>query len=432
MLFKNIDYCDENFTVRRGNIAVRGDAIVSVSAEPPRGDFGEVIDGGGRLLLPGLVNAHCHVPMTLLRGYGEGLPLDRWLNERVYPFEDLMTDEDAYWAGLLGIAEMLACGVTSFSDLYNFCESIAEAVKVSGIRANLSRGLVSFDGGALRDSFRFAEAVRLIDGWHGAENGRILVDASIHAEYTSHEGFVRDLAAYAKERGVGVHIHLSETKKEHGECVANRGVTPAEYFARAGVFDSRVTAAHCVHVTDSDMELLRQYNVTAVHCPSSNLKLGSGVAPIPKLLEKGVNVALGTDGASSNNNLNLFEELHLAAMLHRGAAMNPSLLPPAETLKIATANGAAAQGRGDTGVIREGYKADFAVLSLNKPHLTPVHDLLSDAVFAAQGSDVELTVVDGKILYRDGKFLTFDVSEAMEKSAAAARRIADSLRQSDE
>ncbi|MDR3278290.1 MAG: amidohydrolase family protein, partial [Oscillospiraceae bacterium] len=192
-------------------------------------------------------------------------------------------------------------------------------------------------------------------------------------------------------------------------------------------FDSRVTAAHCVHVTDSDTALLRRYGVTAVHCPSSNLKLGSGVAPVPKLLEKGVNVALGTDGASSNNNLNLFEELHLAAMLHRGVAADPSLLPPAEMLKIAAANGAAAQGRGDTGVIRAGYKADFAVLNLNKPHLTPAHDLLSAAVFAAQGSDVEMTVADGKILYRDGKFLTFDVFEAMERSAAAAKRIAATL-----
>jgi 5-methylthioadenosine/S-adenosylhomocysteine deaminase len=365
--------------------------------------------------------------MTLLRGYGEGLPLDRWLTERVYPFEDKMTDEDAYWASLLGIAEMLASGVTSFSDLYNFCESIGEAVKISGIRANLSRGLVSFDGGALRDSFRFAETARLIDNWHGAENGRILVDASIHAEYTSHEGFVRDLAAYAKERGVGVHIHLSETKKEHDECVANRGVTPAEYFARAGVFDSRVTAAHCVHVTASDIALLREKNVTAAHCPSSNLKLGSGVAPVPTLLEKGVNVALGTDGASSNNNLNLFEELHLAAMLHRGVAMNPSLLPPAEALRLATVNGAAAQGRRDTGLIKPGFKADFAVLNLNRPHLTPVHDPLSSVVFSAQGSDVEMTVADGKILYRDGKFLPFDVFEAMEKANAAARRIADSL-----
>jgi 5-methylthioadenosine/S-adenosylhomocysteine deaminase len=365
--------------------------------------------------------------MTLLRGYGEGLPLDRWLTERVYPFEGRLTAEDVYWGTLVGVAEMLRSGVTSFTDMYDFCDSICRSVELSGIKANISRGLVSLDGSPLRDSPGFYEAADVIDKWHGAAGGRIVADASIHAEYTSHEGFVRDLADFAKSRGVGVHIHLSETEAEHRDCIARHGVTPAGYFQKMGILNSRTLAAHCVFATERDIAILHEHGATAAHCPSSNLKLGSGIAPVPKMLAAGLNVAIGTDGASSNNNLNMLEELHLTGLIHKGFSRDAALLPPAELLRMATVNGARAQGRGDTGAIRAGYKADLAVLDLDRPHLVPAHDILSNVVFAAQGSDVVMTVVDGKILSRDGEFLTFDVRGAMERARAAARRIAEEL-----
>lgn len=445
MIFNNINYLAEDFTVRRACIAVQGERITFIGNAPPaiKGrplELGEVVDGTNRLLIPGLVNAHSHVPMTLLRGYGEGLPLARWLNEKVFPFEDKMTAEDIYWGSLVGIAEMLASGVTSFSDMYSFCDEICEAVLLSGIKANISRGLVEFGDGGLAESFRHDESLRLIDKYHGAGDGRIITEASIHAEYTSTERIVRELAQFAQERGLGVHIHLSETRSEQAEGLARRGVTPTQYFEDCGIFSSRVTAAHCVHVTDADIEILARNNATVAHNPTSNLKLGSGIAPIPKLLAAGVNIALGTDGASSNNNLNMFEEVALAALIQRGVAENAELMPPAEVLRMATLGGAIAQGRAirnnapqpannaaRTGAIKVGSKADFAVLSLNKPHHAPSFDLASGLVSTAQASDVEMTVVDGRIVYRDGECLLFDVREAMEKARAAAERIASEM-----
>jgi 5-methylthioadenosine/S-adenosylhomocysteine deaminase len=427
MIFRDISYLAEDFTVRRGNVVTRGDTIEYIGGDLPEGDFGEVISGADRLLLPGLVNAHCHVPMTLLRGYGEGLPLQRWLNEKVFPFEDKLTAEDVYWGSLVGIAEMLASGVTSFSEMYSFCEDICEAVRISGIKTNISRGIVSFDGSGLFGSERHDESEHLIDSWNGMAHGRIITEVCIHAEYTSNERLVREQAMFAKACGVGIHLHLSETRSEHDECVAKRGITPAKYFEECGIFESRVTAAHCVHITDADMDILARNGVTVVHNPTSNLKLGSGIAPVPRMFAAGVNVALGTDGASSNNNLNMFEEMHLAALIHRGVAENPELMAAKEVIAMATTNGAKAQGRDDIGIIKVGNKADFAVISLNKSHSVPNHDLISSVVFAAQASDVEMTVVDGKVLYRNGEFITFDVEEAKQKAKKAAARIAAEL-----
>ncbi|MDR0915738.1 MAG: amidohydrolase [Oscillospiraceae bacterium] len=427
MLFRDISYLDEHFELRRGSVLVEGAVIAAITDAPPSDYRGEIIDGTDRLLIPGFYNTHCHVPMTLLRGYGEGLPLQRWLNERVFPFEERLTDEDVYYGSLVGIAEMLASGCVSFTDMYDHCESIAQAVVETGIKANLSRGIVEFGGGGLYGSMRHAEAVSLIDRYHGASDNRIICEAAVHMETTTNERVVRESAEFAKSRGLGVHIHLSETKKEHDDCVNARGVTPARYFEDCGLLDSRVTAAHCVWVTDEDIEILARHHVSAAHCPSSNMKLGSGVARLPELIERGVLVSLGTDGASSNNNLNMLEELHLMSMIHRGVRRDPELLPPSETLKIATRNGALAQGRQDCGLVKVGFRADLAVLRLDTPHMMPVHDPLTDVAFSAQSSDVAMTVVDGKIVYRDGVFAGFDVRDALNHAVKSARRIADEL-----
>jgi len=430
MIFRDIDYIDEDFTVKHGCITIEGDLITAISESMPQGDlsgFGEIINGAGKLLMPGLVNSHCHVPMTLLRGYGEGLPLDRWLNERVFPFEDKITPDDTYWGTLLGIAEMLRSGVTSFTEMYALCGSICEAVELSGIKINISQAVLEFSDGKLSDNSRFKASEELINTWNGAAQGRIVTEASIHAEYTSNPEIVSDYALWAKSRGVGMHLHLSETESEHIGCKERHSITPAAYFDKLGVFDMRTTAAHCVWVETADIATLAGHDVTATHCPSSNMKLGSGFAPIPAMLRAGVNVALGTDGASSNNNLNLFEEMHLAGLIHKGYNRDASLLPAAEVLKMATVNGARGQGRTDTGLIKEGYKADLVMLDIDKPHLTPRFDFLSNLVFSAQSSDIVMTVVDGRIVCKDGHVLTFDVSEAIEKAFKAAMRIADEL-----
>jgi 5-methylthioadenosine/S-adenosylhomocysteine deaminase len=409
MIFSNIAYLAADYSVKRGYIATLDGIVTYIGGKPPddlatanKSLYGEVIDGTNRILLPGLVNSHCHVPMTLLRGWGEGLPLDRWLNERVFPFEQHLTPEAEYWGSLVGIAEMLASGVTQFWDMYDFCESICNAAETAGIRIHPSRALISFDGSPLKGSKRFEEAERLMN----RRGDLITPEVSIHAEYTSHESYVREAAEFAKSFGAAVHIHLSETAKEHNECIARHGVTPAAYFERTGLFDSPTTAAHCVHVTTADIEILKAHGVTAVNNPTSNLKLNSGIAPVKTLIDSGVNVALGTDGAASNNNLNMFEEMHLSALLNR--------LSPAEALKIATRNGK----------LSVGGNADFAVLNLDKPHLRPSHDLLANIVFSAQASDIEMTVVAGKIVYRDGKTLGFDVQEAMSNAEREAYRIA--------
>jgi 5-methylthioadenosine/S-adenosylhomocysteine deaminase len=427
MLFSDIEYCDENFVQQRGYIAVKDGRIASVTKEKPPGDLGELIAGEGRFLIPGLVNAHCHVPMILLRGYGEGLPLDRWLNERVFPFEDKITDEDAYHASLVGIAEMLASGVTSFSDMYDHCCNIAEAVLRSGIKANIARGVVAFGDDGFYGTLRYEESLELIDKWNGKGGGRIITETALHSEYLTNGKAVRELVEFCVSRGLRSYTHLSETKKEHAECVGRHGRTPARYFEATGFFKLPVTVAHCTHITDDDIAVLGKHEISVAHCPTSNLKLGSGVAPLQKLADAGVNVALGTDGASSNNNLNLFEEMHLAALIHRGVGQDPDILPPSDILRMATRGGAIAQGRLDTGLIKEGYRADFAVVDFGRPHLSPSHDHVANTVYAAQASDVEMTIVDGRIVYRDGRFANFDVADAMAKSVAAAARITGEL-----
>jgi len=427
LLFKNIYYTDENFEIQTGSVEVEGKYISRVYDNAPENYAGTVIDGAGKILIPGLVNTHTHVPMTLLRGYGEGLALQEWLNDKIFPFEGRMTDEDAYWGALVGIADMLSCGVTSFTDMYDHTQFVARAVKETGIKANLGRGIVEFGGGDLYSSPRHREAVELIENWQGACGGRIICEASLHAEYTSNETVVRQMARFAKNSSLGIHLHLSETHREQDDCVLSRGVTPARYFEDCGIFENRTTAAHGVWLTDEDMDILASRAVTVAHCPASNLKLGSGIAKVPDMLKRGVAVSLGTDSASSNNNMNLLGDLRLAAMIHPGVTRDPLCITAKDVLRMATVVGAKAQGRTDCGLIKEGYRADLAVLNMKNPHMMPVHDVLTDIVYSAQQSDVETTIVDGEMVYHNGVFTMFDADEAIEKACQSAKRIASEL-----
>lgn len=412
VLFKNAMLLDG----KRYNVQVKGERIAGVSPFDCEKEIGEgydrIIDCKNRLLIPGLYNLHCHVAMGLFRGYGEDMPLDRWLNERIFPAEDRLTERAVYVGSQYGIAEMIRGGIVSFSDMYYFCDQTALAVEQSGIKANISRSVVSFDPNAdFKKDSRLIECTSLYDTCHGRAEGRLRVDLSLHAEYTNVAGMCRILAEQAKERGAGMHIHLSETKSEHEACIARHGMTPAAFFAANGVFDVPTTAAHCVFVDENDARLMAEKGVTAAHNPASNLKLGSGVMPLAMLQRAGVNIALGTDSSASNNTLDVMKEMYLAAILHKGVNHTPEAFAAGDFIRMATVNGARAQGREDCGEIAEGYKADIVLIDLDALNMYPIYDPIYALVYAGNARDVKMTMVDGRILYENGEYQTIDIEK---------------------
>ena len=413
MLFEHIDYLDENFEVQKNAfIGIKDGKIAYIGTEKPQEDFGEVYNGKHGLMMSGFVNAHSHAPMTLLRGYGENLPLDRWLNEKIFPFEDKLTDSAIAASTTLACAEMIRFGTVSFSDMYFFSQTMAKSILDSGIKCNLSRGLTVFSEQDYEQLEAYKDNMDLLKNYQNAGNGRLKIDLCIHGEYTTTPKVVEAVAKHAKSENVNVHIHLSETKKEHEECKQRHGKTPAKYFADLGLFDQPTTAAHCVWVEDEDIELFKKYGVTVACNPVSNMKLASGFAPIPKMLEKGINIALGTDGCASNNNLNIMQDLYLFALLYKGVTGDPTVVTPKQALSAATLNGFKSQGRMDSGKISVGQKADIIVINTDVPNMYPATDIACNLVYAAQGSDIKLTMVDGKVLYRDGEYLTIDIEKA--------------------
>lgn len=405
-------------------LGVDGDTIDYIGTEPPQPPYDREKDLSGRLLLPGLINCHGHSPMVLLRGVGSNLTLQEWLFGKIMPIEDKLTAQNIKTGNQLALLEMISTGTTSYSDMYFEPQTAVENALACGIKANISRPVQCFNPDeTYAENFRARESIQLFQDFHGAGDGRLRIDFSVHAEYTCFEHIVGPYSADCKSLGGRMHIHLSETKKEHDECVEKYGKTPAKWFCDLGTFDSPTAAAHCVFVTEEDMALMLEKGVSPIHNPTSNMKLGSGFAPIQRMLDLGLNVTLGTDGAASNNNLNLLEELHLAAVLHNGYHRDPTILKPAELLAMATRNGARLQGREDTGELAVGKKADLIALDLTKPHLFPNLDPLALAVYSAQGSDVALTMVDGNILYENGEFLTLDADKILHEAKAAVKRL---------
>ena len=408
--------------IKNAYLAVDDDRIGYIGTERPEGTFDRVLDYTNKLLMPGLINTHCHAPMTLLRGLGSDKPLQVWLFDYMFPTEDRLRPEDIAAGSYLALLEMLSTGTTSFTDMYYITDMTADACVEAGIRANLCRPVQCFDPDETLDkSTRAKEAFSLFERRNGDGNGRILIDFSIHAEYTCTERIVGSFCEAIAGYKSGMHIHLSETKSEQEQCIARYGKTPAAWFRDLGAFTLPAAAAHCVWVSDADIDILQQNGVSVMHNPSSNMKLGSGFAPVEKMRKKGVNLCLGTDGAASNNNLNMFEELHLASVIHNGHMLDAEVMPPAYTLKMATVNGARLQRRPDTGVLREGFKADIIAVDTDKPHLYPNPDPLAALCYSAQGSDVCMTMVDGKILYENGEFLTLDRDKIMHMAKESCR-----------
>lgn len=429
MIFKNITILDENTEIQRDMyVAVENDKISYIGKEKPQGDFGREYDGKGKLLMPGFYNSHAHSPMSLMRGYGENLALQDWLNKKIFPFEDKLTGDAIYWGTMLSYAESLRFGIVSSTEMYYFMDDMAKAVIDSGVKANLSRAIVNFDDSDVRKLPSFQEMEHAFEEYHNACDGRIKIDASIHGEYTSNHLAVSAVADYARQNGLRAHVHVSETKLEHEECKARHGgKTPVEYFSELGFFDVPTTAAHCVWIEGNDFEILREKNVTVASNPASNLKLASGACNIPKLLNNNINVAIGTDSTASNNSLNFIEEMKLFAIAPKVHFSDPRVISPSETLKAATLCGASSQGRDDCGVIRQGAKADIIVLDISGPHMHPVHDLKNNLVYSASGSDVVMTMVDGRVLYENGQYTTIDIEKTISEAERATARILSEL-----
>lgn len=424
MLFKNITILDENLEKQENMyVGINGTEIQYIGKEMPKIPYADQYDGRGKLLMSGFYNCHAHSPMVLMRGYGENMVLQDWLEKRIFPFEDKLTGESVYWGTKLAIAESLKWGVVSTTDMYYFSEDMVKAIDETGTKNNLSRSITNFSDKGIDELQGFKECKSLFENHHNEGMERIKIDMSLHGEYTSNPKTVEGLAAYTKEIGANMHVHISETMFEHEECKKRHRLTPTQYLNSLGLLDVKTTAAHCVWIEGDDFEILKEKGVTVASCPISNMKLASGICNVPKLYEMGINVAIGTDSAASNNSLNFLEEMKVFAIAGKTRSGDPTLITPIETLKSATIGGAKSQGRDNCGKLAEGYKADLIVLDLMSPNMQPTHNLANNVVYAANGGDVVLTMVDGKVLYENGEYKTIDIEKTIYQVNEETNRI---------
>ena len=396
--------------IENGYLATEDKKIKYVGATEPEGVFDHIVDGKGKVIIPGLSNAHGHTAMSLLRSYSEGYKLQEWLFDKIFPIEDKLGPDEIYTGTLAGIAELLRFGCTITSDSYFFMDSGAKAYIDAGFNANLSRGLTAFDNNAdYSKDYRINEALSLYKEYNGASDDLIRVELSPHAVYTCEYNYLKYIGELAVKYSIPVTSHLSENETEVSDCIKKYGKTPVEIYKETGLLEKPGTFAHCVWLNDKDIELLRGHYIA--HCPKSNLKLGSGIADIYKYKEAGINIALGTDGASSNNSLNMLSELNYMALLMCNKNSDPSLVSPYEILKTATLNGARAMGRDKKGILKEGYDADFVIIKADEIYHLPNHNPVNNLVYASTGCEVETTVIGGKILYDKGEYKTIDIEK---------------------
>ena len=420
-LFKNFLLCDGGMErARYGSLLVDEGKIAVLEGPEWSPVADERVDGKGRMaLLPGFVNTHTHLAMSLLRGIGEEAPLMEWLEKKIWPVEARLKKEHVYWGTLLALLEMASGGTTTFCDMYFEMDAVAEASLEMGTRCALSRGLVGDDGGKL------AEGLKLAETWKGREDF-IKVHLAPHAPYTVSLPFLREVAAEAGDKNLGIHFHFLEAEWEKGYLKDKLNLTPGEYLKASGVTAAqRVLLAHCVWLEPSVADEVDFSSITVVHNPNSNLKLGSGVMDLPGLSAKGVSVALGTDGAASNNRLDLWGEMRTAGLLHKGVVKDPTAVPARDVLRMATFEGAVAAGFANTGMIREGWAADLVMVDLDKANYCGIDEenAAQFIVYAGSSADVAGTMAAGKWLYRDGVFPRVDG----EKILAKGRQMRDNL-----
>jgi len=415
-----------DMTVERADVLVdRDSGTIEAVGDPdtvPDGD--ERLDAKNGLVIPGLVNAHTHVAMTLFRGNADDKPLDAWLREDIWPVEAELRTDDVAAGTRLGVAEMIRSGTTAFGDMYFFMDEVAEVAAEAGVRARLGRGCISVgkDEEAAREDFQ--EGLAFAREYDGYGDGRVRTMFTPHSLTTVGESFYREYVPEAREEGIPIHFHANETRNEVGPVVKEHGQRPLAYADDLDLLADDSFLAHGVHVDEAEIDLLTERGTAVVHCPASNMKLASGMAPVQAMLDAGVTVGIGTDGAASNNDLDMFDEMRDAAMLGKLAADDASAVAAPTVIEMATQGSAAALGF-DSGRITEGANADLAVVDTDALHLTPQHDLVSHLAYAARGSDVRHTVCDGTVLMADRELLTIDEEQAKREAEEQAQALFD-------
>lgn len=418
----------ETRVLKNHSIGVEEGRIVEI-AEKIKGEAGLVIDGRGKLAMPGLVNCHTHLPMTLLRGVADDLPLMTWLEDHIWPIEANLNTSHIKAGSNLGIAEMIRSGTTCFSDMYWHMETIGDCVEKSGIRAALSTPLLDVMGPDQRGAL-LREGEEMIRRFKGSE--MITPFLGPHAPYTCSEELLLAVKDLAGKYDVGVHIHVSETLGEVENLKKSKGMEPFEYLDSLGLLNDRFMAAHAVWVSANEIEIMKKRNVKVAHIPVSNMKIAAGVAPVRRYLEKGIGVGLGTDGAASNNTLDMFEDLKIAALLHKVTSNDPQVVPAETALEMATIGSARAMGlEGEIGSIEVGKRADIILIDLNAAHLTPLTNPISHIVYAARGSDVSQTIVDGKVLMEERELKTLDEKSVLKEAVVQAEDLLEKSGTSD-
>lgn len=418
ILVKGASVLQPDYTTKVADIAITDDKIVAVGELPAGFVADNTINGKDKFAVPGFVNTHTHASMTLLRSYADDLALMDWLNNHIWPVEANMVEKDIRVGGELAVLEMIKSGTTAFLDMYGpYLESVIDVTAKAGIRGVFSRGPIGFIPG--QDKV-LDENVTMYKNYNGTADGRITVAMGVHAPYTCPPEFCEKAAGLAKDNGMHMHIHMSETQDEINQMQEKYGKRPFKYIEETGLFDVPAIAAHCVWLDDEDFAIMKKHNIAVAHNPASNMKLASGIAPVPRMLKEGITVGLGTDGTSSNNNLDMLEEIRLAAILHKVNELDPLSVPAAEALKMGTETGAKAIWLDDTGVIAPGKKADIVLYDLNRPEWCPRHNLVSLLVYSASSASADTMICNGKVIMEKGKVLTMDEERILHEAQEAA------------
>lgn len=404
--------------IKNGNIYIENEKIKKIISDKIDFSYDKKIDGKNYLAMPGFVNAHTHVGMSLFRNFSDDVDLMTWLNEKIWPLEDKLIEQDVYWASLLSHAEMIMTGTTSFADMYYFEDQTIKALEKSKMRAQISRGLTLED----KDYTKIKENIDLFKKYENSQNGRIDIAFGPHAVYTTDKNYLKEINKYAKKYNMPVHIHLSETKTENTDCMKRFNQSPTEVFEECGIFENKTIAAHGVYLSDKDLDILSKYDVSVVHNPSSNLKLSSGFLDCTRVINKKINLAMGTDSSASNNNLSMIKEISLTSLVSK--YNNPQNLKAYDVLKMATINGAKALGLDDKiGTLEEGKLADIILIDLNNPNHTPQNNLISSLPYSTFDKDVSYVIINGDLVYDDKKFVYLNEEEIIKNAEESFQKL---------
>lgn len=404
--------------IKNGNIYIENEKIKKITSDKIDFSYDKKIDGKNYLAMPGFVNAHTHVGMSLFRNFSDDVELMTWLNEKIWPLEDKLIEEDVYWASLLSHAEMIMTGTTSFADMYYFEDQTIKALEKSKMRAQISRGLTLED----KNYKKIEENIELFKKYENSQDGRINIAFGPHAVYTTDKNYLKEINKYAKKYKMPIHIHLSETKTENTDCMKRFNQSPTEVFEECGIFENKTIAAHGLYLSDKDLYILSKYDVSVVHNPSSNLKLSSGFLDCTRVINKKINLAMGTDSSASNNNLSMIKEISLTSLVSK--YNNPQNLKAYDVLKMATINGAKALGLDDKiGTLEEGKLADIILIDLNNPNHTPQNNLISSLPYSTFDKDISYVIINGDLVYDDKKFVYLNEKEIIKNAEKSFQKL---------